>query len=255
MYDPCRRPWTVSAIASLLVALALTAPAAAADLQLSLRNGRVTLVARDVTVREILAEWARVGQTTIVNGETLAGGPIALEFVDVPERAVLDVLLRSAGGYVAATRPSPVEAASMYDRVIVMATTTRVPSSGLSPVAPPAFGNAFEPGPDASSPFGQPFQNGEPAPFGIPAPGTAPSFLGAPSTEPQDFEPADNTGSEERPYPSPFAQPLTPLLPGDAASQGTPPSAANPWGVPAGSSARPGMIAQPDQPPPAGRTP
>ena len=42
-------------------------------------NGRVTLVAKDVTVREILAEWARVGQTRIVNAEKLTGGPVTLE--------------------------------------------------------------------------------------------------------------------------------------------------------------------------------
>ena len=67
-------------------------------------NGRVTLIAHDVTVREILAEWARVGQARIVNGEKLTGGPVTIELTDVPEARALDTVLRSAAGYVMAPR-------------------------------------------------------------------------------------------------------------------------------------------------------
>ena len=45
-----------------------------ADVQLIIRNGQVSLVAKDATVRQILTEWARVGQTKIVNVERIPGG-------------------------------------------------------------------------------------------------------------------------------------------------------------------------------------
>ena len=60
-----------------------------ADVQLTIRNGQVSLVAKDATVRQILTEWARVGQTKIVNVERSPGGPITLELKDVPEQEAL----------------------------------------------------------------------------------------------------------------------------------------------------------------------
>jgi hypothetical protein len=43
--------------------------ASAAGLELSIRDGRVTLDAQDVTLRQILTEWARIGKTRIINIE------------------------------------------------------------------------------------------------------------------------------------------------------------------------------------------
>ena len=51
------------------VLLGLPNPATSGELRLSIANGRVTLVAHDVSVRQILDEWARIGQTRIVNAE------------------------------------------------------------------------------------------------------------------------------------------------------------------------------------------
>ena len=73
----------------------LAVSTASADVQLTMRNGRVTLVAKDATVRQILAEWARVGHTKIVNLEAVPGGPITLQLDNVTEAQALDVLLRS----------------------------------------------------------------------------------------------------------------------------------------------------------------
>src|SRR5688500_2044578 len=53
--------------------------AAAGELKLTLSNGRATLIAQDVPLRQILDEWARVGQTTIVNGDKLTGPPLTLQ--------------------------------------------------------------------------------------------------------------------------------------------------------------------------------
>src|SRR5689334_18259953 len=81
--------------------LAITAATASAQqVQLTINNGRVTLMARDATLRQILTEWSRVGQTKIVNLERIPGGPLTLQLVDMPEDQALDVLLRSLSGYV-----------------------------------------------------------------------------------------------------------------------------------------------------------
>ena len=109
------------------------APAAAAGLQLSIRDGRVTLDAQDVTVRQILTEWARVGKTRIVNAERVAGGPITLKLENVPEKQALDTVLRTVPGYMAVPRPSLVADASIYDSILLMPTTSAVAAAAARP--------------------------------------------------------------------------------------------------------------------------
>ena len=71
--------------------LVLTAAAASAQqVQLTISNGRVSLFARDATLRQILTEWSRVGQTKIVNLERIPGGPLTLQLVDQPEDQALE---------------------------------------------------------------------------------------------------------------------------------------------------------------------
>jgi hypothetical protein len=97
--------------------------AGAGELKLTIGNGRATLIAQDVPIRQILAEWARLGQTTIVNGDKLTGPPITLQLVDRPEREVLELVLRSAGGYIAAQREVILAGASLFDRVMILPTS------------------------------------------------------------------------------------------------------------------------------------
>ena len=106
-----------------VLASLLASPATFADVKLSMKDGKVTLVAKDVTVKQILAEWARIGQTTIVNLERIPGGPLTLELVDVPEAQALDVLLRSVAGYMAAPRSAGVASLSSFDRIVVLPTS------------------------------------------------------------------------------------------------------------------------------------
>lgn len=113
--------------------------AAAGDLKLTISNGRVTLMATDVPLRQILDEWARVGQTTIVNGDKLTGPPLTLQLVDRPEREVLDLLLRSASGYIAAQRQVSLAGASVFDRVMILP-VSRGPV-GPAVTTPTAFNN------------------------------------------------------------------------------------------------------------------
>ena len=114
-----------------------TTAALAGELSIKIANGRATIIAKEVPVRQILAEWARVGETKVVNGEKVVGGPVTLELIDVPEKEALDILLRTAAGYIAAPRPANLTGASQFDRVIVLA-TSRPPAA--APMAPQPFG-------------------------------------------------------------------------------------------------------------------
>ena len=107
--------------------------ATAAGLTLTIRDGRVSLDAKDVTIRQILTEWARVGKTRIVNVERVTSGPVTLKFDNVPEPDALELVLRALPGYVAAPRSTPVADASMYDRILIMATTTAIAAPATGP--------------------------------------------------------------------------------------------------------------------------
>ncbi len=86
-------------------------------------QGHVTLVAQNVTVREILAEWARLGGTTMVNADKLTGGPISVQFEAQPEAAVLESLLRSSAGYILYPRLQGTQGASSWQSVSILATS------------------------------------------------------------------------------------------------------------------------------------
>jgi hypothetical protein len=120
------------------LALGVSRPVAAGELKLSMQNGRVTIVADNVPLRQILQEWARVGQTKIVNADKMSGPNITLQLTDAPERDALDILLRSASGYIAAPRAVPVANAAYYDRVTIMA-SSRAPAVTASQMNPPTF--------------------------------------------------------------------------------------------------------------------
>ena len=123
-------------ICSTVLALAAPAWAAPGDLKLTIGEGRVTLIADSVPVRTILQEWARLGQSQIVNGEKVMGGPVTLRLIDVPEAEALDVVLRSASGYLAAPRPMQMANASQFDRIVILA-TSRPTTSATGPTPMP----------------------------------------------------------------------------------------------------------------------
>ena len=107
-----------------LLGVLLAGPASAAELRLEMSGGFVTLVATDTPLRQILAEWARVGGTRIVNAERIAGPPVTIQLERVPEQEALAVLLRSAAGYLAAPRRAGSAGASVYESVMILATST-----------------------------------------------------------------------------------------------------------------------------------
>ena len=115
-------------MARVLLALAFVAvalPAFAQQLTLQLKDGRVTLDATGVPVRQILAEWARVGGTKIVGADKITGSPATLHITNMPERQALDIILRNVAGFMAAPRlASAAPGASTYDRIMILATTS-----------------------------------------------------------------------------------------------------------------------------------
>jgi hypothetical protein len=115
-------------------AWAQSAPASR-ELNITFQDGRVTLLARGVTLGDILTEWQRQGGSRIVNAEQLSAGPVTYEFRNVPEAAVLQSLLRNAAGVIMAPRrPGGPTGASYIEQVIVLPTSRPTTASGASPV-------------------------------------------------------------------------------------------------------------------------
>ena len=121
------------------LAVWLTAGSSAyADVKVAIHDGRVTIVANDASLRQILAEWARVGQAKIVNIERVSGAPMTLLLTNVPEEEALDVLLRSVSGYLLAPRAVPAANLSRFDRILVMPASA-APRVTAAPAAPAGF--------------------------------------------------------------------------------------------------------------------
>ncbi len=121
--------------------VALLVPAAevgAQQVQLSLSNGRATLKAENATPAAILAEWARLGGTRVVDAERLTGSLLTLTLENVPEREALDIVLRNAAGYIAAARPAGAPGASTFDRIVVMPVSVNAAAARSGPAPGPA---------------------------------------------------------------------------------------------------------------------
>jgi hypothetical protein len=97
-------------------------------------QGRVTLVAQNVTVSEILAEWSRKGGTKIQGAERLAGGPmlIPMQFDQRPELEVIEALTRGAAGVSVAPRRAGTPGASQFETVYILATSAATQASPYS---------------------------------------------------------------------------------------------------------------------------
>jgi len=221
-------------IPAALVAAVLLAPCdAGADVTVTISNGTVSVSAQDATIRQILTEWARVGQTRIVNIDRVSGPPISIELTNVPEAQALDTLLRAVSGYLAAPRAAAVANASAYDRIFILPTSAGTPPRSGASAAPGAQAFApppFQPPQDDQSSDDEPQQR--PAPPVLQNPPRGPAF----NTFPRS------------PVQPPPQQPL--VAPQDGQPNGFPAPTA-----PAGVST-PGMVVpspqQPGQPPTPG---
>ncbi len=174
---PTTRVWVDARLGLVLGASLVLAPLAgsarADGIELEFGGGRVTLIAADAALADVLALWARVGNTYIVGAEGIDGPPVTLHLVDVDEAEALNLLLRPLAGYMAARRRTPGAGASRYDRIKVLAARPpgseaargdRAEASARAPAPPPdpfALDNlqqlleavsASQPAPAATSP-------------------------------------------------------------------------------------------------------
>lgn len=201
------------------LAVAAAAPASAGELKLTMQDGRVTIIADNVPLRQILQEWARVGQTKIVNVEKLTAGSVTLQLVNAPERDALDVLLRSANGYIAAPRATPVAGAAAFDRVTIFVSTKAAPTQTVSAVPPATFQRP--PMPDDSD---------EPINVAVPPQmvnqNVPPQFPGMP---PQIQQQLQNMQMQNQGLSAPGASPLTAPRPGTLPQPALPAGVPNPY--------------------------
>jgi hypothetical protein len=125
----------VLAITVTAILRAVPLDAAQPGLLLQIRDGRVTLRAEGVSIRQILGRWAEVGQTTIVNGDKVPEAQVTLQLDDVSEDEALATLLRNVGGYILARR-SVSGGAGWIDRVVIV--PTQAAPSTVTRSLPPA---------------------------------------------------------------------------------------------------------------------
>ena len=218
--------------------------------ELQFDAGLVTLSAQNVPVRTILAEWARLGGATIVNGDRVVGPPVTIELNGVPEQQALGIILRSVAGYVLAPRGSGSNGASAFDRILILATS----AAPRNPPPPAVAASAPRPTLRRPPAVVRPPQAGGGAPVGV-----------GPGGGGNGFNPlgAGGVGLQLPGNPNPVPQPLVtrPPLPagaeflnpqnmtggglgqGPASPAGVVPTPANPFGIPFGSSATPGVVA------------
>ena len=116
--------------------VAIAAPAAGGEVTVEFHDGLVTLRAREASVRQILEEWSRIGNTRLVNIDKVSGEPVTLELTRVPEKQAIAVLLRSAAGYMAAPRQDS-GGVSHFAQIRLMPPSVAPPPSLRQPGARP----------------------------------------------------------------------------------------------------------------------
>jgi hypothetical protein len=152
----------IRAIAAFVLAMSSTAAGLAAQtatprkLELTFEaDRRVTLSAQNVTVSEILAEWARRCGCYVVNASRLTGGPILVpvQFTQATQAEVLESLLRQAAGYVLTPSRSGTGVSS-YETIYVLATSiaSATPSYSSAYGAPVAVPITTQGSPDDELP-------------------------------------------------------------------------------------------------------
>lgn len=236
----------IFALAALLTALAVPAHAQQ-TVKLQFDGGQVTLSAQNAPVRTILAEWAKLGGATIINGDRVAGPPVTLELAGVPERQALDIVLRSVAGYIVAPRPAGSTGASAFDRIMILPTSVAprnpAPAAAAAGARPPIVRPGIMRPPD---PNDAAIEGG----IDLPDPLEDPTALNQ-GRDPRIVQPPfvmrppveDNIGVDQEVDPAEKEDP--------AAQPGLAPTPTNPFGVPFGSSATPGVVT----PVPTVRTP
>jgi hypothetical protein len=232
------------------VLLSCAAPASAQAVRLRFHDGLVTLNTQNAPLRAILTEWARQGGATILNAERVSGPPMSLELNAVPERQALDVLLRTVSGYIAAPRAAGSTSVAVFDRIVILPTSTA--PANVPPTA--AAGRGFpQPRPGVGMPrpvmpqppiVPDPEELEEEPPQDVPPDEQEEPTLVTPQVRPRPGvqlprgmvpgllppgQPFEIPEQEPEPEPEPDEEPAV-ATPG------------NPFGIPAGATSRPGVV-------------
>jgi hypothetical protein len=235
-----RAPLLTAVLTSGLLATATVFTQAPGPRQLELsfdQQGHVTLIANNVSVREILAEWSRRGGTRIVNLEKLTGGPIdyPMRFENASEMEVMQALLRGVPGKAFVPRVLGTPGSSRLE--IVHLTTASTATGGF--VAPPVV-NQLPQTPTRGAP------DDEIPP--VPRPGVAAPPPGSPGAPPQPALPQGYQQQTPRPGMPGSALPggsaLPQIVPITPINSNTPPTTTPPPTT--------GRGGGPPPPPPAG---
>jgi len=218
----------VLAVVALLAAGATSA--AAQGVTLEFQGGKVRLLAQNVSVSQILAEWSRRGRTTIVNGERVPGPPVTLELENVSEQEALDIVLRNVSGYLVAARETAISGASAYDRIYILPTSSRPTTAAPAPGVPQQAVQVQDDSDDDAPPPNGPRAPNTPPGARLPRDVNQPTSTVRPAVTVDD----DRNEPDNRPAPSPN----------------------NPFGVAPGT-ARPGVVTPgtPSPTPPGAITP
>jgi len=204
-------------VPALVIALFGAAAPLRGEVRISMSDGKVTVKANNATVREILAEWARAGHARIINGERVTGGPITIDLTNVPEGQALDIILRSVAGYMAAPRAVAEANASLYDRIMILPTSTAPRVTQSAPVTTPAMPTFAPPPPIMTEDDDSRVQIPRPPIFNTFPPVVAPNGPGA--QPPNLAQPPAGRGGAPGQMPSGVSvpgmivQPPTPQLP------------------------------------------
>jgi len=99
--------------------------AAARNPILQFHDGLVTLVARDVTVRAILSQWGRTGRATVVTAKKWKGLRLRCNSSTCRSVTRWRFCCANAGGYLLAARHDFQPGASVFDRIVVVASSAR----------------------------------------------------------------------------------------------------------------------------------
>lgn len=248
------------------------ASSAFADVQVTIHDGLISIVAKNATVRQILTEWARVGRITVVNIERISGGPTSIELTNVSEEHALDVVLRSVSGYLASPRATaPPANLSRFERVVVMPASAAPRAAASGPAAPferPTFQqpppvqqttapddeeerpvNAGGVPPTPRAPVFNPFPQPQTLPQPVGGAGVQPQ-VGAPIYTPFGAQPGFNGANGSQPgqttYQNPSASPSSPV--GGVAVPGMIVPSPQPQPGQPGQILAPGQVVNPQQP-------
>jgi hypothetical protein len=194
----------------------------AQDLSIAIADERVTMVARDVPLQNVLSELARIGGVTVSGADRIGASPVTLALNAVDGRAAFEILLRNAGGYVMIARQAAAPGALPIERVLIL--PENVAWERLAQSQPDPEGALQQQGVQNNSERADAV---EPSPSSVEVP-TSPAI-------------------PKSPTPSPFSARPTFLAPDDSPDRAVPTFA-----VPIGFSGRPGDRVTPPPPSPEG---